>query len=411
MQMHPDKLVSQNLTEEEIKDISAKFVEIVLAYEILGDEVKRAHYDQHGAFSEHEYQKATVREYQHKPFDLYATFKTRGEFRFHWKPPYHPDGEVPDVKAKVEVTLQELEKGSPRNETVTVTRPCKHCNGTGAHGGRKSKHYKTCPYCSGTGFHSYFNDEKEEEHHHHHIGKGDRAWHYQHMVNTTCSRCNGKGYTIDRPCKFCGGLGHLEHQKSYYFHTPPSCKPGRTIEFVPDANSDVREKVVFTIVLIPDPVFQLSVDPKKCGELHVNFNVTLVESLLGFKRKLTGFNGGDLRIKKKYVVDGMADTFVQQGLLNPETKRRADLILSYTVIWPTALTLKERKRLKMFLSDDAMKLIDGLVALQFQRELEQYFQVEKFHTRFCSVNNDYCILDTLYAAGLLQCKLYNDNNT
>lgn len=195
MQLHPDR----NPDDAEAAD---RFKEVGEAYEVLSDTDKRARYDRYG----HE--------------GLKGSFGAAG---FQWSDFHHFDefedvlGDIfgsffagggrsraggvrrgRDLRASVELTLEEAFSGVEKSVSVRRNEPCQSCSGSGCKPGT-GRHI--CPTCRGAG--------------------QVRLAQGFFSIATTCSHCGGVGETIASPCPQCAGAGLVERVARLKPRIPP----------------------------------------------------------------------------------------------------------------------------------------------------------------------------------------------
>src|SRR5438067_10754457 len=149
MQYHPDKNPEP--------DAEARFKEITEAYEVLRDPQKRAVYDRYGeaglkrgaggAQGFHHFDLSEALNIFMRDFGGFAGFEEifgagRGGA------PSPADRRGNDLRASVELTLEDVAKGAKRQLKYKVLVACETCGGNGAKAGTKPI---TCTTCSGAG--------------------------------------------------------------------------------------------------------------------------------------------------------------------------------------------------------------------------------------------------------------------
>ncbi|MFT6539952.1 MAG: molecular chaperone DnaJ [Thalassolituus sp.] len=201
MKYHPDR-------NPDDKDADAKFKEATEAYEILGDEKKRAAYDQYG----------------HAGVDPNAAGGGFGGGGGNFSDVF---GDVfgdifggggggggrrggpqrgSDLRYTMDLSLEEAVRGIEKKIRVPTLTSCDPCGGSGAKPGTKPK---TCGTCGGAG--------------------QVRMQQGFFSVQQTCPSCRGQGTMIDDPCNSCHGRGVKEETKTLSVKIPPGVDTGDRI--------------------------------------------------------------------------------------------------------------------------------------------------------------------------------------
>ena len=165
---HPDKGGNEEL-----------FKKISEAYDVLGDENKRAQYDSQ----------------RNNPFGGMGGGFNPFEQMFNQQRPQRQG--APDKVIDVNITTLESYNGSNKELTFQRKHMCGDCGGQG--GDRQ-----TCQHCQGNGFITQ------------RIGTGM----FVQMVQSHCNVCNGQGFTYIRVCNTCNGSTTQEKIETVSFKVP-----------------------------------------------------------------------------------------------------------------------------------------------------------------------------------------------
>lgn len=198
---HPDKNQGSKEAEE-------KFKEIKDAYEVLGDNEKRAMYDQYGhqAF-EHDGGAGGFGGFGGGGFGGFEDIFSEmfgGGFGGGGRRQRVVRGD--DLRYDLEITLEEAVRGVKKDIRIRTLVQCDTCHGSGAEAGSK---VETCPHCHGSG----------------------RVRRQQgfFMTETVCPSCHGTGKKIEKPCKSCHGDGRVEKTKNLSVTIPAGVDTGNQL--------------------------------------------------------------------------------------------------------------------------------------------------------------------------------------
>ena len=208
LQYHPDR----NQGDDEAE---AKFKEAAEAYDVLGDESKRAQYDQFGhaafagggggggaRFSNLE----DIFEAFGDVFggggggifgDLFGGGRRRSR-----------GGPMPgrDLKVVLDMTLEEIDEGVERTITLSRHEHCAACKGTG---GKDGQQPTTCSTCSGRG----------------QVSRSQGFF----AVMTPCPTCGGRGRVVTDLCPVCKGAGREATKSDVKLRIPAGVEDGMRI--------------------------------------------------------------------------------------------------------------------------------------------------------------------------------------
>ncbi len=199
---HPDR--NSGSAEAE-----AKFKEIVSAYDALRDPQKRAAYDRYG----HEGLLGAGGRGQ-APFDISDALEffmresgfgdLFGDARRAGRTP----GAGNDIKAIVQLTLDQVATGHKQTLTVSRLDHCTSCQGSGAQAGTKAQ---KCVTCGGIG----------------EVRRTTRSFFGQMVTVGPCPTCGGEGEMIASPCKNCRGDGRIRASTEITVDIPPGVATGQ----------------------------------------------------------------------------------------------------------------------------------------------------------------------------------------
>jgi len=255
---HPD-------SNKDDPNASKKFQEVSEAYEILGDDDKRAQYDTYGTSGEQfggmgggqggfrsnidpEELFRTIFGDKGSPFGNFGNFGGGGggtteQFDFGPKE-YH-----------VNLTFQQAAQGVQKDMFVSIMDTCNKCKGTGSEPGSKPER---CPTCNGTGMET--------------VSTGP------FMMRSTCRRCSGKGSYNKNPCGECRGVGQTNQRQKISVPVPAGIEDGQTVR-MPVGNKEV---------FITFRVEKSEYFTRKGADVYTDASISLAQSALGGSIRVQG---------------------------------------------------------------------------------------------------------------------------
>jgi molecular chaperone DnaJ len=252
-QYHPD--VNPNGEE--------KFKEIAEAYDNVGDEKKRANYDniRNNPFGGN----------MNSGFDLHDMFEQMVNNQ-------RQVNRVPDKVIAFEITPTESFFGVKKDIEFEMLNNCGGCNGSG--GDRE-----ICHTCNGHGF----------------IIRSFGTGMFQQQVQTTCDSCRGVGSTIKKPCNVCVGNGRKKEIQKISVKIPANADNGDFMrvkgkgDYYPQNN--MYGDLILKIVMNENTPFQ-----KNGMDLIYNKKLNVIEMLLDDTMDIE-HPEGTLRITSPKVMD------------------------------------------------------------------------------------------------------------
>jgi molecular chaperone DnaJ len=318
-ELHPDRNPGDAAAEERFKEVSA-------AYEVLGDETKRAEYDEvrrlgpiGGArgpggftFNVDDAAASGLGDLLSQMFGRRTTGGRGGPAASGVGP-----RRGADVQAELTLDFVDAAQGVTTTLHLTSDAQCSTCHGSGARPGTTPK---LCPQCGGRGV----------------IDDNQGLFSF----SSPCRRCAGAGTVIDDPCPTCRGSGMEKRPREVQARIPAGVADGQTIRLkgrgAPGRNGGPAGDLLVLVHVTPHPRFG-----RVGNDLTVRVPVSFPEAVLGADVAVPTLDGSTvtLRIKpgtqpgSRYRVRG-------RGI---QTKRgTGDLIVTIDVVVPTTLSDAER---------------------------------------------------------------------
>lgn len=211
---HPDKNPGDKEAEEHFKEIAE-------AYDVLSDPDKRARYDRFGhagvgsSAASGGYGGGMSMEDIFSRFgDLFGGF---GGFEGGGRPMARGS----DLRARVRLNLEEIEKGVEKKLKVKKHINCSSCHGEGT---TERDGRSTCTKCQGRGV----------------ITQMQNTFFGPMQSQTTCPSCHGQGEVITKPCPKCHGRGTEVGEEIVSFRIPAGVAEGMQLTVPGKGNAAPR---------------------------------------------------------------------------------------------------------------------------------------------------------------------------
>jgi molecular chaperone DnaJ len=205
LEFHPDR-------NEGDKEAESKFKEAAEAYDVLGDEQKRAQFDQfgHAAFG------PNGQSAGHRFTNIEDIFSAFGDV-FGGSAGGSIFGDIfggggrrrsgpqpgRDLRITLDMTLGEIDSGIEKTISIKRKDSCDTCTGSGASPGTSRN---TCTACGGR-------------------GQVQRSQGFFTMA-TTCPTCRGAGQVLESPCTDCKGSGATQKKAEIKIRIPAGIEEG-----------------------------------------------------------------------------------------------------------------------------------------------------------------------------------------
>ena len=319
--LHPDKNPGDEVAEDKFKEVSG-------AYDVLGDEAKRAEYDEVRRMGP-----ATMggRPGGSDGFSfnvgdmggglgdiLGGMFGGRGN-------PQRGRGGAgvqprrgADIEAALTVDFADAVTGLETTLHLTTDAQCSTCTGTGAKPGTSPK---VCSNCQGRGV----TDDNQG----------------MFSFSSPCHLCQGRGSVIESPCVTCHGSGVEKRPREVKTRLPAGVKNGQTIRLKgrggPGRNGGPNGDLLVELKVMPHPRFGRSEN-----NLTVSVPVSFADAALGADVDVPTLAGPTVTMHiQPGTQSGSRHRVRGKGI--ETSKATGDLIVTVEVAVPTELTDAERQ--------------------------------------------------------------------
>mgnify|MGYP001562023196 CR=1 FL=1 len=260
---HPDK----NGGDEK------KFKEINEAFQVLGDDSKRKHYDQlgtAGGFSGDFSQGFGGGRWGFGAEDLGDVFET---FFGGFSRQGSRSKRGSDISIAIDVSFADSVFGTKRSVLLQRSAACEACRGSGSEAGLKKK---KCGTCQGTGT----------------IRESRKSIFGMFTSLAECSLCKGTGEIPEHPCKSCKGMGIKRKQENLDIEIPPGIQNGEVIKLVgmgEDIFGGTSGDLYVKIGVALHPVFR-----REGSDILMDLQLPISTMLMGGEEKIETLDGAIL---------------------------------------------------------------------------------------------------------------------
>jgi molecular chaperone DnaJ len=345
MKYHPDK-------NPDDKEAEAKFKECAEAYEVLSDQTKRQRYDQFGheglrGSGMHDFSRMNVEDiFSMFGFDdFFSGIFGAGRGRRSSRRTGPTRGY--DLETAVELTLDDIAKGTEKTIEFARQDICGDCGGNGC---AKGSSPGRCPACGGT-------------------GQVARGGGFFQMVST-CGQCGGSGQIITHPCKQCMGTGRIPRKRTVSVKIPPGVHEGQGIrvanEGEPGNGGGPRGDLYCYVKVKPHEFLQ-----RDGNDLIAVVPISFTQAALGATIDVPSIDGTkQLRVPPGTQYGGIF-RIKGQGLPDVRTHRTGDQLVQITIETPTRLSVEQQELLREFAKTENKRVSPQ--SASFFEKLKQHF--------------------------------------
>ncbi len=325
LQYHPDRNPGDKEAEE-------KFKEAAEAYDVLSNPDKKARYDQfgHAAFE------GGAGGFQGGGMsmdDIFSQFGSIfGDF-FSGFSGFGGGGQQrtrravqrgSNLRIKVKLTLEEIDKGCEKKIKVSKYVPCKTCGGSGA----RNNNYETCPHCHGSGV----------------VTEIRRTILGQMQTQSTCPHCGGEGRIIKDKCHDCNGEGIVRSEEIITINIPAGVADGMQLSMSGKGNAaphgGIPGDLIILVEEVPHDLFE-----RQESNIYYNAFITFPQAAMGTTLEIPTLSG---RAKVKIdagTPSGKVLRLKGKGLPDVNGYGRGDMLVSVNVWVPKNLSREEKETL------------------------------------------------------------------
>lgn len=229
-----------------------------------------------------------------------------------------------NLRIKVKLTLEEIDKGVEKKIKVNKYVTCKSCGGTGA----RNNSFETCSHCHGTGV----------------VTEVRRSLFGQMQTQSVCPYCGGQGRIIKDKCHECHGDGIVKAEDIITINIPAGVSDGMQLSMRGQGNAaphgGVPGDLIIQVEEIPNDTFE-----RQDNNLFYNAFITFSEAAMGGAIEIPTLNG-KVRVKiEQGTPSGKVIRLKGKGLPDLNGYSRGDMLVSINVWVPKSLTKEEKSML------------------------------------------------------------------
>ena len=334
---HPDRNPGDKKAEEMFKEAAE-------AYNVLHDPQKRQRYDQFG-FSAPFGGEGGFGDFGATSMNMDDIFSMFGDiFGGHGfsgfgggsrRPQQHRGS---DLRLKVRLTLEEINKGVTKKFKVRKDMTCQHCHGSGAEDGSDREQ---CPTCHGSGV----------------ITHTTQSIFGMMQTQGVCPTCSGEGSIIKNKCHECNGTGVVKGEEVVEINIPAGVAEGMVVNVPGKGNAGQHNGVNGDIqVFIEEEENDTFV--RDGNDLIYNLLLDFPTAALGGEIEIPTIEGSKLRVKiESGTQPGKTLRLRGKGLpaVQGYGNGKGDLVVNISVYVPKTLSREEKETLQKFQQSDNFK--------------------------------------------------------
>ena len=357
LQYHPDRNPGDKEAEE-------KFKEAAEAYEVLSNPEKRQRYDQFGfagmsGAGGYGGQGMSMDDIFSHFGDIFADFGLGSIFGNGFGGGFSssrsggsPRERGGNIRVKVKMNLQEIEKGARKKIKVSKYVTCDHCHGSGSEDGSTD----TCPTCKGRG----------------QVVRTVNSLFGQMQTASTCPNCGGTGKVIKNKCTHCHGDGIVKGEEVIDIDIPAGVGEGMQLTMRGKGGAGPHNGVNgdLYVLIEEEPHPELERDG---SNLIYNLFISVPQAILGTEAEVPTVSG---KVRVKIAPGTQSGKILRlrgKGLPVVNGYGNGDLLVYVNVWIPKKVTRDDEKLLQELSKSDSFKPAPNDDDRSFFKKLRDYF--------------------------------------
>ncbi|MCX5655745.1 MAG: molecular chaperone DnaJ [Planctomycetota bacterium] len=335
------------------KEAEERFKKCAEAYEVLGDPEKRRLYDQYGKAG---LRGAGVHDWAHTDVnDVFSIFEDVFNFGdlfggLGGRARRGGPARGAHLRVVIDVTLEEVLKGTKKTVQITRRELCEKCKGTGSASGKRER----CATCAGQG----------------RVQQGGGFF----RIITDCPHCRGRGTIIRDPCKECGGHRFVGRQRTIEIQVPAGIDDGQHIRISGQGDAGeaggLRGDLYAEVHVAQHPFFE-----RHGRDLLCQVPISFTQAALGAEVEVPTLEGAENMTLPRATQSGDLARLRGRGLPDIQGYGRGDLLVQLVVEVPKKLTSRQEELLREFASSERKGVLPQRES--FLEKLAKYLKQDK----------------------------------
>ena len=354
LQYHPDRNPGNKEAEE-------KFKEAAEAYEVLSNPEKRQRYDQFGfagmdGAGGYSGQGMSMDDIFSQFGDLFADFGLGSIFGGGFGGGSRSSGTMRErggnIRVKVKMNLQEIEKGAKKKIKVSKYVTCDHCHGSGSEDGSTD----TCPTCKGRG----------------QVIRTVNSFLGQMQTASTCPTCGGTGKVIKNKCTHCHGDGIVKGEEVIDIDIPAGVGEGMQLTLRGKGGAGPHNGINGDLYVLIEEEANPELE-RDGSNLIYNLFISVPQAILGTEAEVPTVSG---KVRVKIAPGTQSGKILRlrgKGLPVVNGYGNGDLLVYVNVWIPKKVTKDEEKVLQGLVNSESFKPAPNEDDRSFFKRLRDYF--------------------------------------